>query len=151
MSWDDSCLLSVFQNQAVSMRRRSALFYISGYVAYREGLGVAAPEYADNTDSQFLTNVSRGKLPYPPGDLFDFFLYCYTCFKARSEKKKCCDKIFLQAYNLIYESTDYEFENIGGIILRFSYTFFKAFVKKESDLLTKEKDKRQLKKRKLNN
>ena len=100
--------------------------------------------------SEFLTNVSHGKLSYPSGELFDFSLHCYTFFKARSEKKKCCDKIFLQAYNLIYESTDYEFENVGGIIKQFSNSFFKAFVKKESNLLNQEKDKKQSKKRKLN-
>ena len=47
-------------------------------------------------------------------------------------------------------ATDYEFENVGGIIKQFSNSFFKAFVKKESNLLKQEKDKKQLKKRKLN-
>ena len=43
-----------------------------------------------------------------------------------------------------------EFENIGEE--RFSNTFFKLFLKKDTNRLTKEKDKkRQLKKRKLNN
>ena len=144
----DSCFL---ESSSLNEEERSTLYYISGYVAYKQGLGVAAPDNAYSTDSEFLTNVSRGKLSHPPGDLFDFSLYCYTFFKARSEKKKCCDKIYLQAYKIIYESTDYEFENIDRIIKRFSNSFFKAFVKKECDILKKEKDKKQLKKRKLNN
>ena len=78
-------------------------------------------------------------------------MYCYALFKVKCERKNCCNKIFLQAYQLIYESTDYTFENIDSIIRRFSNSFFKAFVKKASDYFKKEKDKKQLKKRKLNN
>ena len=105
----------------------------------RKGQVSLLPKNADNTDPEFLTNISRGKLCYPPGDLLDSSLYCCTFYKARSEKKKCCDKIFLQAYNLIYEIADYEFESMGRVIKRFLNTFFKVFVKKESDLLTKKK------------
>ena len=50
----------------------------------------------------FLTNFSRGNPCYPPGDLIDFSLYCYKFFKSKLQEKKCCDEIFLQAYNLIY-------------------------------------------------
>ena len=70
-------------------------------------------------------------------------------FKARS--KKCCSKVFLEAYKLIYESTDYEVQNIHHINIRFFNSFFKAFAKKESDQLSKEKNEKQLKRRKLNN
>ena len=128
----------------------STLYSISGYVAYKGGLGVTPVEVNDSSVSEFLTNVSRGKLSYPPSDLYDFSLYCYAFFKVKCERKNCCSKIFLQAYKLIYESTDYNFENIDSIVRRFSNSFFKAFVKKESDHLKKEKDKKQLKKRKLN-
>ena len=84
----------------------------------------------DNNESEFLTNVSRGKLPYPPGYLFD----CYTFFKARSEKKlkSCCNKIFRQTYKFIYERTSYEFENLDSISKRLSNIFFKALEKKET-------------------
>ena len=74
------------------------------HFTYKEGLGIALPKnLSDNNESEFLTNVFRGKLPYPPGYLFDFSLYCYTFFKARSEKKlkSCCNKIFRQAYKFI--------------------------------------------------
>ena len=130
---------------------RSTLYYISGYVAYKEGLGVTPSEEISGSISEFLTNVSRGKLCHSPSDLYDYSLYCYAFFKVKCERKNCCNKIFLQAYQLIYESTDYTFENIDSIIRRFSNSFFKAFVKKESDYFKKEKDKKQLKKRKLNN
>ena len=97
------------------MSRSYQLFFT---FAYKEGLGFAPLQSADNTYSEFLKNVSRGKFSYPPVYLFDFCdcLFCYTFFKARSEIKKCCDKIFLQAYKLIYESTDNRFENVVEII-----------------------------------
>ena len=72
---------------------------------------------------------------------------CTATHSVKCERRNCCNKVFLQAYKLIYESTDYTFDNIDSIVRRFSNTFFKAFVKKESDLFKKEK---QLKKRKLN-
>jgi hypothetical protein len=139
---------SSFSNaSSLNDEERSTLYYISGYVAFKEGLGIIeAPKIID---SEFLENVSRGKLSHPPPDLFDLSMYYYVFFKARD--KKCCDKTFLRAYQMIYESTDYEFPNIGGINKRFSNSFFKAFVKEQSDVLRKTKDQKQLKKRKLNN
>jgi hypothetical protein len=88
---------------------RSALYFISGYVAFKEGLGIRVSEKL-TVDSEFLEQVSRGKLSHPPQELFDLSLYYYSFFKARTTK--CCDKVFLQAYQLIYESTDYDFQNI---------------------------------------
>ena len=71
-------------------------------------------------------------------------MYYYAFFKARD--KKYCDKTFLQGYQMIYGSTDYEFPNIGRINKQFSNSFFKAFVKEKSDVLRKTKDEKQLKK-----
>ena len=39
-------------------------------------------------------------------------------------------------------STNYEFEYMGAIIKQFSNIFFSAFLKKDSDLLTKEQIKK---------
>ena len=38
---------------------RSTLYYISGYVAYKEGLGITPSEINSSSVSEFLTNVSR--------------------------------------------------------------------------------------------
>ena len=41
---------------------RSTLHYISEYVAYKEGQGIATPENpTDNTESEFLTEAPREK------------------------------------------------------------------------------------------
>lgn len=127
---------------------RSSLYYISGYVAFKENIGIRVVD-KPVAESEFLQLVSRGKLSHPPEDLFDLSMYYYAFFKSRN--KKCCNNIFLQAYELIYEYTNYEFENIQTINRRFCNSFFKAFVKMESDKITKEKNQKQLKKRKLNN
>ena len=65
LSWSGT----YFRNQAVSMSRNYQLFFT---FAYKEGLGFAPLQSADNTYSEFLKNVSRGKFSYPPVYLFDF-------------------------------------------------------------------------------
>ena len=124
---------------------RSTLYYISGYVSFKEGMGILSQQFHEvPTEGEFLELVSRGKLSHPPEDLYDLSLYYYAYFKSRNPK--CCGKVFLEAYNEIYSATDYEFENIASINRRFLNCFFKAFVKKES---SKIKQKKNMKKRKL--
>ena len=79
---------------------RSSLYYISGYVAFKENLGIQVEESETlPRNSEFLQLVSRGKLAHPPPELYDLSLYYYSFFKARTPK--CCNKIFLQASQLI--------------------------------------------------
>ena len=122
------------------------LYYIAGYVASKEKRGI---QYLvdECKDSEFTLEVSRGKLSHPPKELFDLSLYYYTFFKGRTQK--CCNKVFLEASTLIYESSSYEFDTIYPINRRFTNCFFKAFVVTETDKLVKEKDQKNLKKRKL--
>ena len=84
-------------------------------------------------EAEFTMNVSRGKLKLPPINLYDFSQYCYCFFKAR--KNKCCTKIYLEAFSMIYDFTNYSFENVNSIARRLCSCFFKAFVKKETDSL----------------
>ena len=116
------------------MARKDQLYFISRYAAFKERLGVCVPG-KPTADSEFLQLVPRGKLSPPPQELFDLLLYYYSFFKARSKKR--CSKVFLEAYKLISESTDYELQNVHHINRRFSNSFFKAFVKKGSDQLSK--------------
>ena len=91
---------------------KSVLYYISGYVAFREGCSVSAPDIP-NENSGFLDRVSRSGLGHPPAELFDLSQYLYAFFKTR--EKKCCPQVFLDAYQLIYESSGFEIPNIGYI------------------------------------
>ena len=138
----------------LSVTEKSTLYYICGYVTYKEGIvcvdandTVALPE-----EAEFTLKVSRGKLKLPPLNLYDFSQYCYTFFQAR--KNKCCTKIYLQAFSEIYKYTGYSFENVESIIRRLCNCFFKAFVKRETDILKgkdkkSKQDRRQTKKRRL--
>ena len=128
---------------------RSTLYYISGYVAFKESIGIDSDEKFPEipVEGEFLELVSRGKLSHPPDDLYDLSMYYYSFFKSRSQK--CCGKVFLEAYEEIYHTTDYEFDNISGINRRFSNCFFKAFAKKESSKIKSDERQKNMKKRKL--
>ena len=75
--------------------------------------------------------------------------YDYSFYESR--KQKCCQKIFLEAFEEIYTSTNYEFDNIEKINRRFANCFFKAFVKKESSAIKSDNQRKNKLKRKLNN
>ena len=77
-------------------------------------------------EAEFTLKLSRGKLRLPPLNLFDLSQYYYAFFKSRL--KKCCTKIFLEAFREIHEYTGYGFENIDKINRRLCNCFFKAFV-----------------------
>ena len=125
---------------------KSSLYYISGYVAFKEGYSVDIPEIQGD-DTEFLENVSRGKLSHPPSELYDLSQYLYSFFKTH--EKKCCSKLFLDAYQMIYERTDVEFENISSILRRFNNCFFKAFAKDINDQQKRFKDSKKVKERRL--
>ena len=93
--------------------------------------------------------LSRGKLKHPSSDLHDLSKYLYSFFKARDPK--CCTKIFLQGFRIIYQSSGCEFEKSDKILRRFVNCFFKAFAKDQTDKMKKDKEDAQRKKRKLNN
>ena len=118
----------------LSVHERSMLFYVSGYVAKKEGLPYSDAEAAtDIPECEFTLELSRGGLALPPLLLFDMSLYLYTFFKLRQQK--CCTKIFLQAFEAIHVFTEYEFPNIKKINRRFLNTFFKIFCKTSTDNL----------------
>ena len=80
----------------LSESERAILYYISGYVAFKENIGKEAIEEGMEDESEFTKLVSRGKLSYSSRDLFDLSQYIYCFFKKR--ENKCCTNIFLQAY-----------------------------------------------------
>ena len=126
----------------------ASLYYISGYVTYKENLETDVDESLSElpTESEFTTMLSRGKLKYPPHDLYDLSKYLYTFFKAR--EPKCCSKIFLQGFRHIYECTGCNYENSKGILRRFLNTFFKAYAKDQTDKIKSDKE-RETRRKKL--
>ena len=60
----------------------STLYYISGYVTYKEDLETASGNLADlPPGSEFTNMLSRGKLKHPFSDLYDLSKYLYSFFQ----------------------------------------------------------------------
>ena len=122
---------------------RAALYYIAGYVAYKEeGLS------RDNNDndisckeSEFLDLVSRGKLKYPSEEFFDLCLYLFSFYKDIGAKM-CCTRLIL-SFNLIHDFTGYEIINRHRVFRRLGNCFSKALAKKMSDQVILENKKEQ--------
>ena len=127
LSWSGT----FFQNQAVSMSRSYELFF---YICLQGRVRVRSSPKC----WQHLPWVSQKRFSWKvflSSSIFVRFLWLFVLlyiFQSQIREKKCCDKIFLQAYKLIYESTDNRFENVVEIIKWFSNTFFKTFLEKES-------------------
>lgn len=104
----------------------SVLYYISGYVTCKENLSPPPGSTPPATPaSEFTEKLSRGKLSHPSATLFDLSQYFYAFFKLRSNK--CCNSIFLQAFEQIFLLTDATLEgNIKSVSRRFVNCFFKA-------------------------
>ena len=125
--------MTCFQQSAnLSEEEKSLLYYICGYVTYKEDLPSADGEQDNisSPESEFLRNISRVKLCYPSEELYYFSQYVF--FKER--KNKCCRKSFVQACREIFEFTGYHFPNIDKIYTRLVNCFFQGFVKMSDNI-----------------
>ena len=127
------------ETESISVKEKSALYYISGYVCRKENLPVQEVPTIDLPESEFTKYVSRGKLCHPPRDLYDLSLYLYAFYSSISDRT--CIKRILVAFNLIYESSHCEFTNISSILRRYVNTFSNGFVKKETEKIKVDKKK----------
>ena len=125
---------------SLSVNEKSTLFYMSGYVARQEGITCSTENTSDLPESEFTEKLSRGKLSFHLNDLYDLSKYMYSIFKLR--KNKCCTKIYLEAFQEIYQFTTCDYSNANSICLRFVNCFFKAFTKKENNKIKAAKDKK---------
>ena len=123
----DSCFQISLQ---LSSLEKSTLYHISDYVAFKEGCSVDI-QVIQADDSEIVNKVSRCRLGHPPSELYDLSQYLFAFFKTR--EKKCCYKLFLDAYQMIYDTTNFEFDNISSILRRFNNCFFKAFANNIND------------------
>ena len=63
------------ESSNLSLAERSSLFYMSGYVARKEGIQCSNLNISDLPESEITEELSRGKLSLPPNDLYDLSLY----------------------------------------------------------------------------
>ena len=126
---------------------RSTLYYICGYICFKEDLEGIHVVATHSSESEFTELVSRGLLKHPPSELYDLSLYLYTFFKNR--QTKCCSRVFLQGITYIYESTGCQFQTIDSILKRFINSFCKGYCKDMTDQIKADKRNNDRKKRKL--
>ena len=118
----------------LSDTEEGSLFYISGYVAFKEGVALADDIQSSYQfkNSEFLLLLSRGKLSYPPPELFEL---CCVLFSYYKNVEKTCINHLLIGFNEIYESCQLNYESNNTMLRRFLNCFSKAFSNDESNKL----------------
>ena len=58
-------------------------------------------------------------------ELYNLVQYLFSFFKVR--EKKCYSKLFLEAYETIYDATHFKFDNIPNILRRFNNDKLKRY------------------------
>ena len=145
------CMDNCFEDASnLTANEKATLYYISGYVTFKEGMSPGLLENDNHKDvSEFTKLVSRGKLSAPNENVFEISLFFYTYFK--SLKEKICSNRIVKAFNNICEVSYVSFENREKIFRRFVNCFMKGFSKQQSDKIVKtnKSDTTTVKKRRL--
>lgn len=122
----DDCVFNVSE---ITDSERSALYFISGYITFKEGL--PSQDLPSAPSSIFTDLVSRGKLSHPPEWLLMFSELCYAIY--RNTNCNCgtrLTKLFIHMHDTIYS----EFPcDINSISRRLKNIFFKGFVNNAND------------------
>lgn len=129
---------------------RSTVYYVAGYISHKENLNESMDDNcipADCPDSEFTTQLSRGKLSHPPCNLYDLGLYLLVYYKSVHDKM--CLKRILVAFNEIYAASHLEIPNITSVLKRFANTFTKAFATGETEKIVQEKKAKLIKRKRL--
>ena len=108
----------------LSEKEQATLHYISGYVASKHDIGIAALEKHFKA-SEFTDNVSRGKLKHPTACLFQLSMSLFVFYK-NVEDNSCSNRL-LKAFSIIYESSPCHFNDEDNILRRFINCFAKGY------------------------
>ena len=130
----DNCFEMV---DTISLNTKSTLYYISGYIAMKERIGLDEPNSINSNISEITTNVSSGLLKHPSDDLLDLSFYLYAYYDA-VETKDCINRL-LKAFKQIYEVIQYEFENPSGILRRYANCFSKGAANQQTQKIKDDK------------
>lgn len=122
----------VDEMSSISDSEKSALFYICGYVAFKENL--SSDTCPNNIcESEFTHLVNRGKLSFPPECLFQFSMHVYSYFNLC---RGTCSTRTKRAFHQIMQCYDFDFaEKSLSICRRLTNCFYKGMVRKETDIL----------------
>ncbi|MEL7307039.1 MAG: hypothetical protein AAGK05_03655, partial [Pseudomonadota bacterium] len=127
----------VLEIEGISAEEKSVLYYISGYIAFKESFSqndenIGLFELEQSNESEFTQLVSRGKLSIPPDSLYYFSLHSYVFFLS---KQIHCASRLIKAFAYLYDSLGFDFPNHFSICRRFANCFLKGMVTRQSDLL----------------
>ena len=104
----------------VELREKQSLLYVCGYISYKEKIPHDKEHILPQECSEFTSLVSRGKLSYPPGVLFDFSVYCYAFFKTNSTVH--CTRRLSRIFEFIAEAVSFRHGSYARPV-KFSRTF----------------------------
>ena len=98
-------------------------------------------------DSEFLSLVSRGKMTYPPQQLFIFGLIAYSLFNSFTSLGVTCRKRVIRAIDELYIHLNFYFHDQKlNVFKRLVNSFFKGYVQSRNNKIVL--DKKQLTKNK---
>ena len=145
MSDDElSVIDSLFErSNSLSDNERSSLYYICGYICFKEGIvndsesDLLTDESGNRFICEFTDLVSRGKLTYPRHDVVYFAFVTYTFFTK--DKSIDCGNLLCHRFLYIYESLCFCFPNCLNVCRRLVNCFFKGQVNMSSDELSSSK------------
>lgn len=134
---------AVIKADKVTLSERSALFYICGYVTFKEKLSNCSEStvsFYSDSDSEFVHLVNRGKLSFPSSSLFQFSLIAYAFFSSISNP--CCANRITSALLFLNECLFFELTSSNAVCRRLTNCFMKGFVVRSKDILTHEHHKK---------
>ena len=135
---------AVENSEKISLSEKSTLLYICGYIAYKENLSHSS-QFSEE-DSEFTRLVSRGKLSFPPTDLFQFSIFAYSFFISLSNP--CCANRVTKLLVFLCDSLFFNFPSATKVCRRLSNSFLKGLVVRSADGLHREQQQKAIERRK---
>jgi hypothetical protein len=131
------CLLP---NDFDSPDLNAILYYIAGYVAFKEGICQDMTRVSEDAEAEFLNLVSRGSLSHPTEPLVAFSRSLYIIFQHWNSKKDFqyinCSHRLAKLFLCFGSTFPHDFgEKLCSITKRFANIFFKGLINFENSSL----------------
>ena len=136
-------LLDDDPNDKLSDVEMSTLYYISGYVAEKHNIGLDAPE-SHFFESEFTSNVSRGRLKHPTAELFELAMSLFVFYK-NVDDNSCANRL-MKGFSILYDSSPCEYDDGDHILTRFVNCFSKGYSAQKTEQPRVDKNNRAKKK-----
>lgn len=109
--------------EALTSSELQSLFYICGYIAFKEGITYSDENPERPQCADFISLVNRGKLSYPSQSLFQFSVMCYSFFKEHHSSFSCSRRL-VNIFKLINDSANVSVDPLHSICQRLANIFF---------------------------